>query len=91
MYDMSQLNEMLLPELQDIAETLHIDDFKKLPKQELVFKILDRQAEVGAQKGSAASDGEKRKRKRIVKATTANTTEEAVVEDTSMPAIEKRR
>ncbi|WP_121353100.1 transcription termination factor Rho [Flavisolibacter nicotianae] len=89
MYDILQLNDMLLPELQDIAENLHIADYKKLTKQDLVYKILDRQAVVGSQqKTAAAADGDKRKRKRIVKATTANSTEEAVVEDLSEPAIE---
>lgn len=90
MYDILQLNDMLLPELQDIAENLRIADVKKLNKQDLVYKILDRQAVVGSQQKSAApADADKRKRKRIVKATTSNTTEEAVVEDTSdAPAIE---
>lgn len=91
MYDILQLNDMLLPELQDIAENLRIDNYKKLPKQELVYKILDQQAVVGSQKKSAvaSADADKPKRKRIVKATTSNTTEEAVVEDTSdEPAIE---
>ena len=90
MYDILQLNDMLLPELQDIAENLQIDNPKKLTKQELVYKILDQQAVVGSQKKSAApADGDKRKRKRIVKASTSNTTEEAVVEDTSdAPEVE---
>ena len=84
MYDILQLNDMLLPELQDIAETLQIDNVKKLNKQELVYKILDQQAVAGSQRKSAApADGDKRKRKRIVKASTANSTEEAVVEDIS--------
>ena len=91
MYDILQLNDMLLPELQDIAENLQIDNHKKLNKQELVYKILDQQAVAGSQrKGAAPADGDKRKRKRIVKASTSNSTEEAVVEDTSdnEPAIE---
>jgi transcription termination factor Rho len=91
MYDILQLNDMLLPELQDIAENLQIENYKKLPKQELVYKILDQQAVATSQKKSAApADGDKRKRKRIVKASTANTTEEAVVEDLSdnAPAVE---
>ncbi len=91
MYDILQLNDMLLPELQDIAENLQIDNSKKLNKQELVYKILDQQAVVGSQRKSAApSEADKRKRKRIVKASTANTTEEAVIEDTSdaPPAVE---
>jgi transcription termination factor Rho len=90
MYDILQLNDMLLPELQDVAESLKIENFKKLNKQDLVYKILDKQAIVGGnKKGVVASDGaEKIKRKRIIKASTANTTEEAVVEDTSTPAAE---
>lgn len=89
MYDILQLNDMLLPELQDVAESLKIENFKKLTKQELVYKILDQQAIAGSQKKDAApATGEKPKRRRIVKATTANSTEEAVVEDTSEPAVE---
>ena len=78
MYDILQLNDMLVPELLDIAEQLNIENPKKLDKQGLIYKILDRQA-VSASGGGAAND--KPKRKRIIKATTANTTEEAVVEE----------
>ncbi len=83
MYDILQLNDMLVPELLDIAEELKIDNAKKLNKQELVYKILDRQAVISSeQKGSAPETG---KRKRIVKATTANSTEEAIVEESAEP------
>ena len=41
MYDILQLNEMLVPELLDIAEQLKINNAKKLGKQELVYKILE--------------------------------------------------
>jgi len=44
MYDILQLNEMLLPELHDIAEGLKLSSYKKLDKQELIYKILDHQA-----------------------------------------------
>ena len=44
MYDILQLNEMLLPELHDIAEGLALSSYKKLDKQELIYKILDHQA-----------------------------------------------
>ena len=77
MYDILQLNDMLVPELLDIAEQLNIENPKKLDKQGLIYKILDKQA-VSASAGSA---NEKPKRKRIIKASTANTTEEAVVEE----------
>src|SRR5688572_8594783 len=87
MYDILQLNDMLVPELLDIAEELHIDNAKKLDKQELIYKILDKQAVMGSA-SKASSDG-KPKRKRIVKASTANTTEEAIVEDTSVEEEKK--
>ncbi|MBL7730989.1 MAG: transcription termination factor Rho, partial [Chitinophagaceae bacterium] len=78
MYDILQLNDMLVPELLDIAEQLKIPNAKKLNKQDLVYKILDSQAIAGAKNAKPSEDG---KRKRIIKATTSNSTEEAVVED----------
>lgn len=78
MYDILQLNDMLVPELLDIAEQLKIPNAKKLDKQALVYQILDKQAvSASATKGAAEEKG---KRKRIVKTTTANSTEEAIVE-----------
>lgn len=44
MYDILQLNDMLVPELLDIAEQLKITGAKKLDKQALIYKILDKQA-----------------------------------------------
>ena len=78
MYDILQLNDMLVPELLDIAEQLSIANAKKFDKQELIYKILDKQAI----ENSAATKGtdEKGKRKRVVKTTTSNSTEEALVE-----------
>jgi len=78
MYDILQLNDMLVPELLDIAEQLKITNAKKLDKQELVYKILDKQAVV-ASEIKDDSDG-KPKRKRIIKTSTANNNEEAIVE-----------
>lgn len=76
MYDILQLNDMLVPELLDIAEQLNIPNAKKSDKQDLIYKILDKQATSsnGKQNGT-----EKPKRKRIVKAPTANASEEAEV------------
>ena len=80
MYDILQLNDMLVPELLDIAEQLKIPNAKKLDKQGLVYKILDRQAVVASEnKGGNSED--KSKRRRIIKTSTGITTEEAVVED----------
>lgn len=80
MYDILQLNDMLVPELLDIAEQLKIPNAKKMEKQELIYKILDSQAITGS-KNSPADDNEKPKRKRIIKTSTALTTEEAEVEE----------
>jgi transcription termination factor Rho len=66
MYDILQLNDMLVPELLDIAAEQKITDTKNLNKQELIFKILDKQAIMNNPE-KAASDGEKPKRKRIIK------------------------
>ncbi len=44
MYDILQLNDMLVPELKELAERLGLKGFKRLNKQELIYKILDEQA-----------------------------------------------
>jgi len=66
---------MLVPELLDIAEHLDIADASKLDKQGLIYRILDKQALTPA----ATNGAEKPKRKRTVKTSTGNTTEEAEV------------
>ena len=80
MYDILQLNDMLVPELLDIAEQLKITGAKKLDKQELIYKILDKQALVNSEGAAATKEDKKGKPKRIVRAGTGNSTEEAIVE-----------
>jgi len=80
MYDILQLNDMLLPELLDIAEQLKISGAKKLDKQGLIYKILDNQAV----QASESKDDPKKKTARArkpVTVKTANGTEEAEVMD----------
>jgi len=91
MYDILQLNDMLVPELLDIAEQLKISGAKKFDKQELVYKILDKQAVVASETKDDA-DGKPR-RKRIIKTSTANNNEEAIVEsgDTENKRVEMKR
>ena len=89
MYDILQLNEMLVPELLDIAEQLKIPSAKKLGKQDLVYKILDTQALAGSKGAKPADEG---KRKRIIKTNTSTGgSEEAVVEsgEVEKPIIKK--
>lgn len=85
MYDILQLNDMLVPELVDIADQLKIADSKKLDKQALIYKILDKQAVLESAAQTTNAD-EKPKRKRIIKATTAHITEEAEVMEPEVPA-----
>ncbi|MGK7392550.1 MAG: transcription termination factor Rho [Candidatus Cyclobacteriaceae bacterium M2_1C_046] len=44
MYTIEELNIRLLSELKEIAEEMGVDNYKKLNKQELIYKILDQQA-----------------------------------------------
>lgn len=44
MFDISELKEMKLPELQEIAKKAKINKYRGLKKDELVYQILDHQA-----------------------------------------------
>jgi len=99
MYDILQLNDMLLPELLSIAEQLKIKSAKDADKQALIYKILDTQALKGAD-----AEGVKKKRTRkpaTVRTTTSMGVEEAevvnapdslveVLVEEKKPLIEKR-
>ncbi|MCS6991363.1 MAG: transcription termination factor Rho [Chitinophagales bacterium] len=78
MFDILQLNDMLIPELRDIAEKLQIENYQKLSKQDLIYRILDKQAlnpellsrpaektEKTAKKEVASEERPKRGRKRM--------------------------
>jgi len=70
MYDKSQLEEMLLPDLRDLAKKLNIRKSDTLKKQDLVYQVLDHQAAnppqdlLEAEKKIQETEREKR-RKRI--------------------------
>lgn len=55
MYDILQLNDMVVPELRELADKLDLKSYKSLNKQELIYKILDQQA---LQAGSDSEDNE---------------------------------
>lgn len=72
MYNIIQLNDKNLSELQQIAKELGLKKVDSLRKEELVYRILDEQAIVGATKKVAAQqnneerkEGQTRKRSRI--------------------------
>ncbi|MBC6696770.1 transcription termination factor Rho [Hymenobacter sp. BT190] len=50
MYTIEELKDRLLSELKEIAEELNVGNFKKLSKQDLIYKILDQQAVLPADK-----------------------------------------
>src|SRR5687768_3165957 len=50
MYNIEELKDKLLSELKEIAEKLGVTNFKKLSKQDLIYKILDQQASLPADK-----------------------------------------
>ncbi len=54
MYNIIQLNDKDLSELQSIAKELGVTKTDSLKKEELVYRILDEQAIVGATKKAAA-------------------------------------
>lgn len=85
MYDILQLNDMLVPELQDIAEQLNIPNSKKLNKQDLIYKILDNQAVTASEKPVVAA-AEKPKRKRALKVASDVTPEAEPIAEVAAPA-----
>ena len=66
MYDILQLNEMLVPELKELAEQIKLKNYQKLNKQDLIYKILDQQAlmEGAIAKKDSTSNGEDKKGKK---------------------------
>ncbi len=87
MYDILQLNDMLMPELLDMAEQLKIKGTKGLEKQDLIYKILDTQAVASSEK----EDTKKKRTKKVVtvKTTTSNITEEAEVMSSKDDEVEE--
>jgi len=59
MYTIEDLNVRLLSELKEIAEGMGIKNFKKLPKKELVYKILDYQASNPQEAEASNTSGDK--------------------------------
>ena len=62
MFDILQLNEMLMPELKQLAENIGLKKYKSLSKQDLIYRILDEQAITGKPKESADAKPAKEKK-----------------------------
>ena len=94
MYDILQLNDMLVQELKTLADKLSLNNVKKLSKQELIYKILDQQAILS--KSKVAEDDEhaeqnKRKgRKPAIKKTETEPVQVAIAENISEKEVTSR-
>lgn len=69
MYDIIQLNDMLVSELSEVAEKLQVPNHKNLEKQDLIYRILEKQAimpdaEVKAITGHTNENGDDSPKKR---------------------------
>ncbi len=63
MYTIQDLNVRLLSELKEIANELGLENYKKLPKKELIYKILDHQASNPVEEKPKESSAEKKTKK----------------------------
>ena len=87
MYDILQLNDLLVPELKDIADKLKIKGSDKLSKQDLIYKILDAQALMPEPPTKDASSA---KKPRIIKEKTTANAESSLPEMPKQPAPRKK-
>jgi len=87
MYSPSQLNDFLLPELIDIADQLNVSYSKKINREELISKILEKQENMTQLLKS--EEGEKPKRKRIIKGSKTEETNEDVKKEPIVSKIKK--
>jgi len=90
MYDILQLNDMLVPELLDIARQQNITNAETLEKQELIYKILDNQASM-TPTDNKESSSPKPKRKRIAKPAAKKDSNEKMQSETPGNAVEEEK
>jgi transcription termination factor Rho len=76
MYDILQLNDMIVSELQEIADGLKIKGYKGLNKQDLIYKILDAQAVSGEPQKTDTDNTKKKKTERKTSSAKAQKSEE---------------
>lgn len=97
MYDILQLNQMLVPELREIAEKLEMKGYKRLTKKELIYKILDFQAIKGDSISSSTPSTEEKKVDKTTRTRTPRAprttktvkTEKVAVAEKEEPKVEK--
>ncbi|MBK9737537.1 MAG: transcription termination factor Rho [Saprospiraceae bacterium] len=93
MYDILQLNDMLVPELKELGERIGLGNSKKLSKQELIYKILDQQAIMSKQVVEEEAPQEKEIKKRVKKVVASKGPQQPdlppvlVVDQVTMPEV----
>lgn len=87
MYNILQLNDKTLSELQSIALELGIKKADSLKKEELIYKILDEQAIAGASKKTAAGKQKEERKEEKQKRQKANAKKDS---NTKNSPIEKK-
>ncbi len=89
-YDIAHLNDMLVPELVDIAERMKINNPRSLDKQTLIDTILNQQSQ---QQGDSGDEKKRRTRKPKAEATPAPAPQEAApaAEEANTGDEKKRR
>jgi transcription termination factor Rho len=100
MYNIEELNNMLLSELKPIAEKFQIRDISKYNKKELIYKILDQQAiapevvsaptEGATETNTPAADNQRRGRRPRAEAP-ASTDQPADTQPASKPSASENR
>ncbi|QQS50226.1 MAG: transcription termination factor Rho [Bacteroidota bacterium] len=81
MYDIIELNQMLVTDLRQVAKDLNIKRVEALRKQDLIYKILDQQAISATEKSKqtkAAPEKQENKPQAIVSQETKNTDQPAI-------------
>lgn len=87
-YDIAHLNDMLVPELVDIAERMKINNPRSLDKQTLIDTILNQQSQ---QQGDSGDEKKRRTRKPKAEATPAPQEATPAAEEANTGDEKKRR
>lgn len=91
MLDILQLNDMLVPELKELAESMNLKGYKRLNKQELIHKILDHQAVVGAAESAEEKPAPKKRGRKPIKTEPETSTPAAQAPQDDKPKRQRKK
>ena len=91
-FDFNQLNEMIVPELQDLAKKMNITLNQNIEKQDIIYKIIDAQAISTTNQPMTENQEVKKEKKKVVKKKVVKKEETIVINDEAKEdaAIEKK-